>query len=460
VEVSAANDLFGVFCEGTATFPVHISPNPQAEFIMPSSFGCSPYSLCFNNLSSTTDPNMLLSYQWNFDGVNVGTEMSPCFTYLNQTGELIYQTVTLEVTAADIAYMQTCVSETSQNILVLPQPISDFDMSAEFSCYFPYELITTNTSVGAGAYQWQLDGVNGSVLTNCSFAIDALGDFTIGLIATNQYGCPDASEQVFHSYPLPTLDFAVDLNSGCAPLTVQFDNLSTGTNTYVWNLDNGSEANVQDIIHQYNYPGVYDVLLIGTTENNCTDTMIIEDPIRVFPVPYADFVFAPETVNILNPQMTFEETGFGGAYYHWNFNDGGEEYGAIVDHSFNTPYYHAVTLTAYNQYGCKSDITKNVFVSDYLTVYVPTAFTPDDDNINENFKPEMSGRELISRYKFWITDRWGNVIFETNDFDMPWIGNVRGGDYYASPDIYIWNVQVELKNGDEKEYNGHVTLVR
>jgi gliding motility-associated-like protein len=460
VELVASNNLFGVLCEGSAVVPVHVSPNPQAEFSIPVSYGCSPFEVCFNNLSGTSDPNMLLSYQWNFDGLNTSVSQSPCFTYLNESGELMYQTITLEVSAMDIQYMQTCISDTSLNILVMPQPVSDFEMASDYTCYYPIELTTINTTTGGGAYQWQLNGQDAGQFTNGLFPINDLGVYTVDLIAMNQYGCTDISSQEFNSFPLPTLDFTFDLNDGCAPLMVQFENLSTGNNTYVWNLDDGTEANVQDVIHQYNFPGTYDVMLIGTTENNCTDTLTIEDPIRVYPVPVANFIFAPEEVNILNPQMTFEETGFGGNYYHWDFNDGSEDYGAIVNHSFNTPYYHAVTLTAYNQYGCTDDITKNVFVTDYLTVYVPSAFTPDDDNINDNFRPELGGKELVTRYKFWITDRWGNVLFETNDLDSPWTGNIRGGEYYASPDIYIWNVEAELKNGEEREYNGHVTLVR
>jgi len=325
VELVASNNLFGVLCEGSAVVPVHVSPNPQAEFSIPVSYGCSPFEVCFNNLSGTSDPNMLLSYQWNFDGLNTSVSQSPCFTYLNESGELMYQTITLEVSAMDIQYMQTCISDTSLNILVMPQPVSDFEMASDYTCYYPIELTTINTTTGGGAYQWQLNGQDAGQFTNGLFPINDLGVYTVDLIAMNQYGCTDISSQEFNSFPLPTLDFTFDLNDGCAPLMVQFENLSTGNNTYVWNLDDGTEANVQDVIHQYNFPGTYDVMLIGTTENNCTDTLTIEDPIRVYPVPVANFIFAPEEVNILNPQMTFEETGFGGNYYHWDFNDGSED---------------------------------------------------------------------------------------------------------------------------------------
>jgi gliding motility-associated-like protein len=201
-------------------------------------------------------------------------------------------------------------------------------------------------------------------------------------------------------------------------------------------------------------------MLVGTTENNCTDTLEIEDPILVYPVPRADFVYSPSEVSILNPVMTFEETCIGGSYYQWNFNDGSQEYGAIVDHSFSEVNYNAVTLTVFNQFGCKDDITQNVLVTDALTVYVPNAFTPDGDNINDEFKPELAGKDLIARYKFWITDRWGVVVFRTVDYDEPWIGNVDGGNHYVSPGVYTWSVEIELKSGEEFEYNGHVNVVR
>jgi hypothetical protein len=72
----------------------------------------------------------------------------------------------------------------------------------------------------------------------------------------------------------------------------------------------------------------------------------------------------------------------------------------------------------------------------------------------------MGGKEMIATYKFWITDRWGVVLFTTNDYDEPWLGNINGGDHYVSPDVYIWNIEVQLKSGEEREYNGHVTIVR
>jgi gliding motility-associated-like protein len=112
-------------------------------------------------------------------------------------------------------------------------------------------------------------------------------------------------------------------------------------------------------------------------------------------------------------------------------------------------------------YGCKAEKKDAVIIHDMFNVYVPNTFTPDDDGINEVFLPAISGKSFIHKYVFRIYDRWGTTLFETNDYDEPWKGDVRGGEYYAKDEVYNWQIIIQLKGSDEERaYQGHVFLLR
>jgi gliding motility-associated-like protein len=77
------------------------------------------------------------------------------------------------------------------------------------------------------------------------------------------------------------------------------------------------------------------------------------------------------------------------------------------------------------------------------------------------FLPKLTGKIFVEKYKFQIFDRWGTVIFETEDMDEAWTGSVRGGDYFAKDDVYNWQVTVQLKGvEDPRLYSGHVYILR
>ena len=122
-------------------------------------------------------------------------------------------------------------------------------------------------------------------------------------------------------------------------------------------------------------------------------------------------------------------------------------------------------------------------IDDKITVFVPNAFTPASDGIgdgiNDAFKPLIRGVNLIQKYTFQVFDRWGTVIFETNDYDEYWKGDVFRGpgddfDYFAQNQVYNWKVTLILsgEEADEviqtsnpfcngpRQFCGHVTLLR
>ena len=87
--------------------------------------------------------------------------------------------------------------------------------------------------------------------------------------------------------------------------------------------------------------------------------------------------------------------------------------------------------------------------------------TPNADGRNELFKPSIRGESLIQTYEFQIFNRWGDVLFKTNDINDGWYGEVDGGEYFASDAVYSWKIKIMPKDGLEPfEQTGHLTIVR
>ncbi|MFT5972370.1 MAG: gliding motility-associated-like protein, partial [Cryomorphaceae bacterium] len=88
------------------------------------------------------------------------------------------------------------------------------------------------------------------------------------------------------------------------------------------------------------------------------------------------------------------------------------------------------------------------------------AFTPDGDGLNDLFYPQLSKID-IAEYRFWITNRDGRVIFETNNPEEKWNGSENNSGYYGRSDLYQWHLSAKPDfNVEERFYTGRVTVIR
>lgn len=438
-------------CTATVSQPFTTYAAPDASFTIPSLLGCSPFNACFTN---TTSGGMF--YSWDFGNGNTSNVNSPCFNYQNFGADPQLYTVSL------IAQnMQLCADTFAVNVIVAPQPVSQFSLSQTESCYFPVLVNASNESQFANGYEWTINSTSESTLINPAFSLNEVGLYQIELLATNQFGCEHSSDQLFIIHPLPAASFMADETDGCVNHEVQFTNTSEGAVGYLWIFGDGQVSNEDEPAHTYSIPGVYDVGLVVITDQGCQDTLIYDNYVSAYNLPVADFIFTPEDATIYDPEIIFLDQSIDAVQWLWNFGDGTTSEQENVQHYFPDAGVFDINLRVWNQYGCTHTHTDRVFIEDIFNIYVPNAFTPDDDGINEAFRPEMSGTRFIEDYTFQVFDRWGTVIFETRNPEEPWIGNVRDGEYFAKDDVYNWQVIVQLKGSDKPRiYSGNVTLVR
>ncbi|HTF04461.1 MAG TPA: gliding motility-associated C-terminal domain-containing protein, partial [Bacteroidia bacterium] len=107
--------------------------------------------------------------------------------------------------------------------------------------------------------------------------------------------------------------------------------------------------------------------------------------------------------------------------------------------------------------GCTDTLEQPLEVKPEYTVFIPNAFTPDADGINDVFF--VYGAE-ITTLELKIFDRWGNLVFESDDQYEGWDGRANGGTDVAQQDVYVYKVFIKDFEGKQHKYTGHVSLLK
>ena len=179
------------------------------------------------------------------------------------------------------------------------------------------------------------------------------------------------------------------------------------------------EIETYNIRYEYIHP------ITGCSNNISTDIQINENPT-------ADFEFGPQPINIDDPVVEFINRSTNYHSVTWKFNDGqiitGQD---ILTHTFQEIGEYTVKLYIENIEGCADSISYRIIVDPVFSIYIPSAFSPNEDQRNETFKPILRENGYIS-YSMKIFNQWGEILF--NDENQSWDGtfngrNCQGGTY-------------------------------
>jgi gliding motility-associated-like protein len=270
--------------------------------------------------------------------------------------------------------------------------------------------------------------------------------------------------------PPPTVIFSSDSDIICIPTIVQFfDNSLTGNaadpiHTWLWNFGDGTTSGVDDPTHLYTTPGTYLVTLTVTTGNGCTNTSTSPLAINAYPFPVAAFSINSTVLNIPYDNLVCTNSSVGASTYIWSFGDGSISTLTNPSYLYTTVGTYPIQLIATNTYGCSDTAYSQVTTN--TDIIFPNVFTPSEDGTtggfyditsltNDVFFPYTSG---VEEFKMQIFNRWGELIFETNNFKQGWDGYYRGK--ICEQDVYIWKAYIRLNNGKKFNKTGDVTLLR
>ncbi|MFB0923684.1 MAG: PKD domain-containing protein, partial [Vicingaceae bacterium] len=302
-----------------------------------------------------------------------------------------------------------------------------------------------NTNTGPVTYSWN----NALPNTSGPFQVTPTSPTTYVVTVTNQCGVSVIDSATVLFKPLPNVSFFGN-GIDCAPVSVSFFDLSnTSVDAIVswfWNFGDGGSSIDQNPVYNYNTAGNYDVSLTVTTNDGCENDTTLFNQVIVHPDPIADFTADALITDLEFPTVNFSNLSLGGAAYFWSFNDGDTTSLVNPSHTFQDTGTFYVNLLVTNQFGCTNDIDVPIVINPWFTIEVPNAFTPNPSGpnggkydvnslLNNVFFPYT---EFVEEYKLMIFNRWGELIFESDDLAIGWDGYFNG--ILSQQDVYVWKI--------------------
>ncbi|MBL4710878.1 MAG: PKD domain-containing protein [Flavobacteriales bacterium] len=437
--------------------------NNSVSFTYKDSAGCYPYPVQFTNNSMF---NGVASFIWNFGDGTTSTDVDPLHVY-DSNG---YFNVSLEMntTSGCIEAINSTIDSAIHISLDLSTNEVGFIVDQTTGCA-PVEIQFTDTSIfeGSAQFKWFFGDGDSSNLQNPVHVYENDGFFDVQLILTTTEKCVDTIETTKPSLIETDLRFSdnvVDFDffpkEGCPPLTVQFSDSSFagGNIEYFWDFNDGGLSNDQNPTNTYLDTGEYTVGLLIITSGRCKDTLnkLSGESIRVLPEPSAQ-------INASDSALTLKEALF-------NFNNAGSEFVAsskylingnevgqseVLDYQFTDTGHFQVSYIATNSFGCSDTSSAEVFVFDEFQFIIPNVFTPNGDEVNDQFKMLSCG---VYDYQIRIFNRYGDELFHSNSLNINWEGRVAGK--LANSGTFFYTIRIKDFKGKFLDYNGSVLLLR
>lgn len=247
-------------------------------------------------------------------------------------------------------------------------------------------------------------------------------------------------------------------SSGCAPYSAVFNNVSLGGVSFFWDFGDGTTSTEIDPVHLYVNPGTYTVKMVAEDDNTCNRIDSTQTTIIVSGKPTSAFSFSPNPPEE-NVITTFTNLSIDGVRYNWQFGDGASlqttKKDTLIRHQYKQTATYNACLITYNQYNCPDTVCQPVSIIINPLLDVVTAFTPNNDGVNDKGKVIGYG---VDKMLFRIYNRWGQLVFESSDVDLGWDGKYKGKN--QPMDAYGYTLDAVMFGGQTIRKSGSITLIR
>jgi gliding motility-associated-like protein len=421
-------------------------------------FACGEDTVTFVNNSYDRDKIQSVLWKFDIDGTIVTSEEwngiigfpGPGF----YTGKLI------------LNQEFQCKDSTDINVNVYPGVYALFDYEQDSCRQMPVTFVNSSYSE-AGPLQsvnWDFGDGSTSFLLDPVHLFPGPGQYEVKLVVEDQNKCKDEIEKTIRYFPVPD-DIVVAPSSylACEPATIKFFN-NTGIiderYTVTWDFGDGATSNEKDPVHVYSDPGRYTVRIGIKSPNGCETQAEYAQWIEIKESPLADFDVIPEILSITNPEIRINNKSIGGNYHFWNFGTGDVSFDFEPKYSFPDTGLYSILyiLTADNH--CTDTLIKTVDVSPDVNLFFPNAFTPNGDGINDEFYPKGSFLRYMVGYRLTVWDRWGGMVFETEDPRASWNGKKFNSGDVLPQGVYVYNYSFRTARGKIIADRGFVTLIK
>jgi gliding motility-associated-like protein len=380
------------------------------------------------------------------------------YTYLWNTGATTSSifvnptsTQTFTVTVTDDCLQQSATASSTITVPVfVPLAIQITPDITEICPYVAKDLSVVPTG-GAGGYEYSWMDQNGMVLTTDSLITVTPSASTFYVVQVTDFCENTEIDTVFYTITSPPLVVTMNNPPDICPFQpVTIAATATGgfgQYFYLW-IHSGETTSSVTVS-----PGVTTNYLVKVSDECQTFTVNGNITVTVIK-PNADFVALSSTFFEDLP-VTFQNLSTGAVSYQWDLGDGSSSSMVHPSNTYFTPDTFYITLIATNASGCIDSIKKPLIILEEYWVYIPNTFTPDEGRYNNTFWISTINIEKMNTAIF---NRWGEIIFETNDVNFHWDGKYNGK--VIQDGTYGYKVSYVTNSKIENTLYGHVTILK
>jgi gliding motility-associated-like protein len=445
---------------------------PVADFYIPLQVEnySSDNSTCPMIENETYTSIMLGDVNGNYDGSDAGMESSDVLAfnvdqaaYTNNLGEyfiefpIVLSGANENINAIDF-WMQYDLSILEFQEITAAQ--SNMDVHAFFNIETEYLRVTASTPTMEEYVASNNEVFMLKFKLNNPCEILSQNDFISTEVLINGIAAQSA-----YSFDQNTSQIEVASNTVCslANVDLSFGESVNSQNivSYDWNFGNGTTGSgCLTTSAIYSTSGCYNVTLAVTSNQGCTQSFTLNDIVCVDEQPVAQFAANPLSMSTINPEVTVINLSQNAVTYQWEFGDNSGQYTQeSLAHTYEEAGVYIISLFAFSENGCVDSTFQTVLVEEELLFFIPNAFTPGGDKFNETFQPVFTSGFDPYRFSMVLFNRWGEIVFETNNAAIGWDGTYGGKP--APEGTYIWQVKLDNVTFDKPQiYRGHFNLLR
>ena len=344
-----------------------------------------------------------------------------------------------------------CAQTVSMSITVVPEVTPTFNQIPQLCQDDPNPILPTiSTNIPSIVGVWSPPTIDSS--------IPGVFTHTFAPIGAQ---CPVDVNMNITIVPSAPPSFIADTLTGCNPLPVNFSTINPipGAN-YTWFLNNTEIGTGPNLVYTINASGYHDITLEYEL-SSCSETTTYDDYIFMENDPIASFTFNPAVISSEIEEINFVNSSIGAVSYLWDFGDNSSSTVQNTSHTYTGASDNIlVSLTASTPLGCFDIYEMTIVVLSEAIFYIPNTFTPDEDEHNQLWKPIFTSGFDIYSFNLQIYNRWGEIIWETNDASAGWDGTYGIDGLRVPVGIYNWAIHYESKlNDDRKEVSGFVNVL-
>ncbi len=351
-------------------------------------------------------------------------------------------------------------------VQIFPEIVADFEFDFDTCVAGPVAFTNKSFSLaGPGSIIeliWELDSLR-FFDRDLNYQFRDAGTFDVSLIARDSNECTEEIVKEVPYLPIPPfLVIAPSSEESCLPATITFENLSDPISEEYdieWNFGDGNFGDGVSPTHTYESVGTFPISLSVTSPFGCEIDTSFGDLITTLPSPVADFTFSPNRVSRLDPVVSFTDLSSDAIRWDWLFSDFGISREKNPIYTFQSSGEQTIELIVTGRNLCRDTIVSSLIVIPDIAYKLPNAFTPNGDGINDTFFGVGNVGDAV-QFHLSIWNRYGELIFETEDSNAQWNGKKNNVGQDAPNGVYVVKVRYVNFNDEVFEVQGFVTVIR